>query len=116
MDWPFVFSTVVTGLFVVFAILIFLIGIISVAGKILTAKSIKKTVILPAKPARIKTTKPAPVAAPRVDKLQIIAVITAAIEAYSTQTGKKFKIVDIKPRDKTMRSAWGNAGVSESMR
>jgi len=117
MNWSFVLWTVVTGLAVVFIILIFLIVLLTLMGKVFSAK--KKTVIQPSKTPLPKPViiKPAPapiIDTPRVDELQVIAVIMAAIEAYS---GKKVKITDVTKRDENnARSIWGNIGVIESMR
>jgi sodium pump decarboxylase gamma subunit len=134
MDWSLVFSTAATGLGVVFVILLFLIGLLTLTGWILSPKSKRKTLpkpqFMPVKKSfkliiQPKAT-PAPVQAPpqiKTDELQVIAVITAAIAAYSAQGGKPLRIVDIKKVRGTgvnaaanTRSAWGNAGVSESMR
>jgi len=120
MNWSFVLWTVVTGLAVVFIILIFLIVLLTIMGKVFTAK--KKTVIQPAKKINplpkpyvgdAVLSVPKKIETPRVDELQVIAVIMAAIEAYG---GKKIKVIDIKKREDNARSAWGAAGVYESMR
>jgi sodium pump decarboxylase gamma subunit len=122
MDWSFILSTVVTGLAVVFIILLFLIGLLVLMGKLLSEKRSRKPVIMPVKPAvkiAVPVQKPATQAAPAIpktDELQVIAVITAAINAYSEETGKKLKITGIKKREQPARSVWGNAGVYESMR
>ncbi|MDR2532453.1 MAG: OadG family protein [Oscillospiraceae bacterium] len=126
MDWSFVLSTVVTGLVVVFLILLLLIGSLALTGKLLAdSKNKKKPALMPVK-ISFKNNLPvksAPVIEkPRTDEKQVIAVITAAIQAYGEEAGKKLKITDIKkrePRDlqrAPCRSVWGNAGVSESMR
>ncbi|MCL2696805.1 MAG: OadG family protein [Oscillospiraceae bacterium] len=123
MNWSFIFATVVTGLAVVFAVLIFLIVLLKIMGRLLSAKPRKKPApmqIMPRKdsfklvaPARpVTVLKPVP----RVDELQVIAVITAAIHAYGEQAGKRLRIVDVKKRELNTRSAWGNMGVIESMR
>jgi sodium pump decarboxylase gamma subunit len=114
MDWTFIISTVITGLAVVFAVLIFLIVLIVITGKLLAAKPQKKAAVITPKPLVIK---PAPVtAAPKADELQIIAVITATIQMYGEQSGEQLRIVDIKKRGDNSRSMWGNMGVIESMK
>ncbi|MCL2019047.1 MAG: OadG family protein [Oscillospiraceae bacterium] len=130
MDWYFVFSVVATGLSVVFLILLVLIIILMFMGRILSTGK---------RPARIKTRRikelssqiiipksgTIPQTPPQVflkshnvegDELQIIAVITAVIAAYNEKTGKKHKIIGIQKREGYVRSAWGNAGVSENTR
>jgi sodium pump decarboxylase gamma subunit len=116
MDWSFVLATVVTGLAVVFAVLIFLIVLIVITGKTLNAKPRKKPAVITPKPVAVK---PAPIVIkPQADELQIVAVITAAIHAYGEQAGKQLRIVNIKKREgsDSARSAWGMAGVIENMR
>jgi sodium pump decarboxylase gamma subunit len=119
MDWSYIFAIVITGLAVVFAVLIFLIVLLKIMGKILYVKPRRKPIIV--KPAgRAALSAPlkfAPVIIkPQVDELQVIAVITAAIHAYGEEKGKKLRIVDIRKQENPARSAWGNMGVIENMR
>ncbi|MCL1823779.1 MAG: OadG family protein [Oscillospiraceae bacterium] len=126
MDWNMALSTVATGIAVVFIILILLIGMLFLMSKLATIGY--KPTIMPVnksftlqKPVYTKpAVKPEPVPenidVPEPDDLEIIAVITAAVSAFSAANGKQARIVGIKKRDKqTRRSAWGGAGVSESM-
>ncbi|MCL2637325.1 MAG: OadG family protein [Oscillospiraceae bacterium] len=117
MDWSFIFATVITGLAVVFAVLIFLIVLLKIMGVLLTAKPRKKPAVITPRPAPV-IAKPAPPVSvkPKADDLQVIAVITAAIHAYGEASGKKLRIVDVKKRENNARSIWGNMGVIESMR
>ena len=120
MDWSLVFSTAGAGLTVVFIILIFLIGLIALMGRLLSPVSkrkIQKPQVLPVKNSfkLVPPVKPVPAVVgrtPRTD-VQIIAAITAAIEMHSTG---KIKIVSMKKRETSIRTAWGEAGIRESMR
>lgn len=73
------------------------------------------------KPAE-KTAEAAPAPAP-VELIEedenddeVIAVISAAIAAYTAGDGKTYAIKRIKRADKQPRSSWGNAGVNENTR
>ena len=111
-------ATVITGLVVVFLILgiligfIYLIGLISNAGK----KKDKKTEKAPEAPVAEPA---APVVEEEVyeeDDSEIIAVISAAIAAYGEQDGKTYAIKKIKRSEKQPRSSWGTAGVIDNTR
>lgn len=111
-------ATVITGLVVVFLILgiligfIYLIGLISNAGK----KKEKKTEKAPEAPVAEPA---APVVEEEVyeeDDSEIIAVISAAIAAYGEQDGKTYAIKKIKRSEKQPRSSWGTAGVIDNTR
>lgn len=47
---------------------------------------------------------------------EVIAVISAAIAAYTAGDGKTYAIKRIKRAEKQPRSSWGNAGVNENTR
>ncbi len=47
---------------------------------------------------------------------ETVAVISAAIAAYSAKDGKSYQIKSIKPKDFRARSAWSNAGIGENTR
>jgi len=133
-DWGFVFSTVVTGLVVVFLVLLLLICLLVLTGRISVRtvksnrpRSIKPVQVTPKaaqtvntadapKPFGVPVQSGAPLSAG--DDLEVIAVIAAAIGAYSAANGKKARIVDIQKREtgNNPRSLWGMAGVAESMR
>jgi sodium pump decarboxylase gamma subunit len=115
MGWDYILAIVFTGLAVVFAVLIFLIVLLKIMGRILSAKPVKKAIIVPRKISAPVIQKP------KTDDLQVIAVIAAAIEAHcaahcAMHSGKNIKIISVKKRGSSARSAWGTAGVSESMR
>lgn len=120
-DWPVV---VITGILLVFAVLVLLYLIISFEGVIFTAIDKKKAEAQKAasKPAPAPAPKPA-LAAPSVAKAEpsvpepkiqagipgeIVAAIAAALA--SMEGGKKFAIRSVK-RAKKGRNVWSSAGV-----
>lgn len=117
-------ATLVTGLVVVFLILIILVAVLWGMGKLMNIKIKPKK----EKPAPVQNTaKPAPAAVPAPadipeeeyydeDDSEIIAVIAAAIAAYGEAEGKQYRIASVKRREKSLRSSWGAAGVNESIR
>ncbi len=114
-------STLVTGLVVVFLILALLVFFLWLMGKIMTIKKKPKD---PPKAEEIKTASPAP--APQAeenaeiaeyeDDDEIIAVISAAIAAYGESEGKQYRIASVKRKEKALRSNWSAAGISENTR
>ena len=110
-------ATVITGIVVVFLILAILIFLLYIIGFFCNLGTKKKT----DKPAEVKQ-EPAPAPAP-VEIIEedenddeIIAVISAAIAAYGADDGKNYVIKKIKRSEKQPRSSWGNAGVNENTR
>ena len=113
-DWPVV---VITGILLVFGVLILLYLIIAFEGDIFTAIDNRKNAARKAKSA--PTPPPAP-KAPPVAKAQpapkvqagipgeVIAAIAAAVACM--EGGKKFAIRSVK-RAKKGRNAWSSAGV-----
>lgn len=118
-------STVVTGLVVVFLILILLVIILWALGKVMNIqrKPKIKAAEAPA-PAFVPVPVPMPtdVAAAAAeeeyeeDDSEIIAVIAAAIAAYGEAEGKQYKIASVKRKEKALRSSWGAAGIAENTR
>lgn len=119
-DWGYVFAVVITGLVVVFLILMLLVGVLWIFGKLMggTGKK-KKPAAEEVKPAAVQVT---PAVADVVeeedeaDDEELIAVISAAIAAYSAADGKQYRITSVKKREKALRSGWGVAGISENTR
>lgn len=117
-------STVVTGLVVVFLILILLVIILWALGKVMNIKrKPKKSEKAAAAPAPVTVSVPIPVPAAveeeeyeEEDDGEIIAVIAAAIAAYGEAEGKQYKIASVKRREKAVRSSWGAAGVAGNTR
>ncbi len=120
-NWSLIWSTVVTGIAVVFLILAILVFLLWLMGKIFStvSKSAEKKKAAAAEAAaKTKTETPAPVPAPEEyeDDAEIIAVISAAIAAYGEAEGKRYNITSVKKRDKAVRSPWSMAGVSDNTR
>lgn len=116
-------STLVTGLVVVFLILVLLVIVLWALGKVMNIqrrpKKAQKT-----EPQRAETA-PVPVSPPVVeeeleeeDDSEIIAVIAAAIAAYGEAEGKQYKIASVKRKEKVLgsRSNWSAAGIAENTR
>ena len=102
----------VTGVAIVFLVLVILIFAIFVFGKIMVAGTKKETV---AKPVKEKVApKTAPVVSSTDD--EIIAVIAAAVDAMYSGSGKKAIIRNIKPAVSGGRSPWATAGLMQNVR
>lgn len=115
-------STLVTGLVVVFLILVLLVIVLWALGKVMNIKI---------KPKKSKRPEPEKAAAPPVtpapapvhqeeieeeDDSEIIAVIAAAIAAYGESEGKQYRIASVKRKERSVRSSWSAAGVAENTR
>lgn len=120
-DWGLVGSTVATGLLVVFMILVVLIFVFWAMGKVMTAitnRGQKKAEA--AKPVEVAVE--APMQAEVVEEAydnddEIIAVISAAVAAYSEADGKQYRIASIsKKNEKNVRSNWSASGIAENTR
>ena len=111
-------ATVITGIIVVFLILAVLIGLLYVISFFsnLGNKKKKETKAAAAAPAPVPAPAPVEVIEEDEDDAEIIAVISAAIAAYTAGDGKSYAIKKIKRAEKQPRSSWGNAGVNENTR
>ncbi len=108
-------ATVITGMVVVFLILGLLIGLLYIISFFCNLGNKKKD----AKPAdTVAESASAPVELIEQDENddEVIAVISAAIAAYTAGDGKTYAIKKIKRAEKQPRSSWGNAGVNENTR
>lgn len=119
-DWSLIWSTVLVGISVVFAILAILIAAFYLMGAIFKGidKS-KKKKAEKAKPAPAPVQVSEPVTEAEVyedDDDEIIAVISAAIAAYGEADGKQYRIASITKRDSRQRSSWSSAGIAENTR
>lgn len=113
-------STLVTGIVVVFLILILLVFILWALGKVLNMK--KKPKNTPAEAVAPVQAAPMPVVSePEIEEYdeddgEIIAVIAAAIAAYGEADGKQYRIASVKRKEKSLRSNWSAAGINENTR
>ncbi|MCL2077875.1 MAG: OadG family protein [Oscillospiraceae bacterium] len=141
-----IFSIVLTGIAVVFIVLLFLIVLMILMGKLFNTNKKAKPIPVKKEPLKIMSAPEISVGKPssansspstggRVPlngtlksphstedlkpTAEIVAVIAAAVRAYSEASGKNAKIISLRKRETQKpeyRSRWGGAGVSESMR
>lgn len=118
-------STLITGLIVVFLILVILVAFLWAMGKLLNLNIKKKPKAAKSAPAPVSVPAPPPAAPAPVetaeeyydeDDSEIIAVIAAAIAAYGESEGKQYRIASVRKRDRSQRSSWSAAGISENTR
>lgn len=124
-NWGLVWSTVVTGLVLVFSILAILIFFLTIMGKIFEsiskkekAKAEQKAAGAAVKSAAVEVQTVTEVAEEiyEDDDDEIIAVISAAIAAYGEAEGKQYRVCGIKKREKNQRTGWSAAGIADNMR
>ena len=118
---PAVGTVVITGISIVFGVLVLLYLLIALEGVIFTAIDNKKKGIKPEKKAPVAAAKPAPASAAKAAVKtaaveqgipgEIIAVISAAVAAM--EGGSRYTIRSLS-RVKQGRSAWGGAGVASN--
>lgn len=122
--WSTVGILTITGILVVFfilAILIFIFWLMGTFFKQVDKKKKAKADAAKAAAAEKAAQAPAPAPVEAVvddagDDEEIMAVISAAIAAYSEQDGKNYTIRDVKRRDGRARSAWSLAGIGDNTR
>ena len=124
--WSSVGIITLTGLLMVFVILALLIFIFWGMGQFFKSMDKKKVAKLEAeKAAKAAEAAKKAAEAPMLEETaeddytdddEIIAVISAAIAAYSEQDGKKYEIRSIRRKDSRTRSAWSLAGIGENTR
>lgn len=115
--------TTITGVVIVFAMLLLLVFMICVFGWVSKAakKAGSKELETPAPKKEKKVNKkPAPKSAPvavsaTADDDEIIAVISAAVAMMYEGTGKTAVVRSIRP-SVSGRSAWANAGIRDNVR
>lgn len=123
LDAGTVSSVVITGIVVVFIGLILLIFFVSFMEKIFESinnKKIKKSQkILEEKSVTVPNQKAVkPVSVPVIENgidEEIVAVISAAVAAMSSGSGKKIALKSVKYA-KPSRPVWANAGIAENTR
>lgn len=123
LDAGTVSSVVITGIVVVFIGLILLIFFVFLYGKIFESinnKKIKKSQkILEEKSVTVPNQKAVkPVSVPVIENgidEEIVAVISAAVAAMSSGSGKKIALKSVKYA-KPRRPIWANAGIAENTR
>lgn len=117
VDWTQGISVTITGLVIVFSMLVLLVFVLFLFGVIFSkTEKTQKTKV----PAVKKETKPAPapVASAPVAKSndEVIAVIAAAVASMYEGTGVKPIIRRVKKAGSNVRPAWTAAGIFENTR
>ena len=122
-NWGLIWSTVITGIVIVFLILAILIFFLWAMGKIFQIienskkkKTEENALVIAVAPAVAETQSDEAEIYDEFDDDEIIAVISAAIAAYGEAEGKQYRICGVKKREKTQRSGWSAAGIAENMR
>lgn len=120
--WSSVGIITLTGMLFVFVILGILIALFWGMGKFFQSKDKRKAAKIEAEKAAAAANAPAPAPVEEVEETddsdddEIIAVISAAIAAYSEADGKQYAIRSIKRQDSKTRSAWSLAGIGDNTR
>lgn len=109
-----------SGLLIVFGMLVVLIVIFSIFGALMQSGKKKPTTVKEIKKPEQKVTqvkpKAAPVVSSEIDDGEVIAAISAAVAMMYEGTGKTPVIRSIKPAVKGTRSAWAMAGIVNNTR
>lgn len=125
VNWGFSWSVVITGLVVVFIVLLILVAFCFIMGKIFSSiekkKSEKVSEISKAQPVQSSPVKTQ--SAVEVEAVQdgigddVVAAITAAVAVMMSSDGeqKPFAVKSIK-RSRDARPAWKTAGISDNTR
>ena len=117
--------TILTGVVVVFGVLILLTAIFVLFGKVMVALKGKPKdgpapdKPAPAKPAAVSAVKPAAPVSSAGDSEEIIAVISAAVAAMSAADGTTYAVRSIRRADGRSRSerpVWAAAGLLDNVR
>ncbi len=110
--------TTLSGLLIVFSVLVLLVGIIKLFGIVFSGekKNKNKPQKEPQQPVQAPKAEPPVVLASSNDDDEIIAVISAAVYAYSQSENKNYRIKSVKPVNTTHtgRPAWAAAGVAQN--
>ncbi len=120
--WGSVGIITVTGILVVFLILAILIVVFWGMGQFFQIKDKRNAAKAEAAKAAAAVNTPAPAPVEEIEEAddsdddEIIAVISAAIAAYSEADGKQYAIRSIKRKDSKTRSAWSLAGIGDNTR
>ena len=119
MDWSLTINVTVTGIVLVFAMLLLLVFILYIFGWVSTSvqKAAKKRLDKALSSLSEETTEPAEdnTSVETGNSDEIVAVITAAVASLYTGTAKKTVIKSFK-KSGGRRSIWANAGVRDNTR
>ncbi len=121
VDWNLGFSVTISGIVIVFGMLLLLVVILSVFGLVAqsankTAKTEKKVEVKPVKKTKPVPAVVTPTAHVTTDNNEIIAVIAAAVAAMYDGSDVKPVIRRIRKAPAGGRPAWTAAGIFENTR
>lgn len=111
-----VWSTVGTGLAVVFSILVILVLILTLMGKIMGGTGKKKKDEPEPVAMVVPVVSPDSEIADDYDDEELIAVISAAVAAYGEAEGKQYRVIGVRKKEKALRSGWSSAGIVDNTR
>ena len=111
-----VWSTVGTGLAVVFSILVILVLILTLMGKIMGGTGKKKKDEPEPVAMVVPVVSPDSEIADDYDDEELIAVISAAVAAYGEAEGKQYRVIGVRKKEKALRSGWSSAGIADNTR
>ncbi|MGN0452871.1 MAG: OadG family transporter subunit [Ruminococcus sp.] len=113
-------NILITGVAVVFGMLLLLIGIIKLYSTIVSSVQNRKR--NPEETKAEKITSEAPVHAVAVTSpsddsvdLAVVAVISAAVEAYYAESGVPHRVTGIRRVSSTQRNEWSYAGLNDNI-
>lgn len=110
-------GVIISGLSVVFLVLLLLVGFVSLLGSFFK-KSKKEPPARQAPPPKQEIKNPVPVTAPvpEEDDDEIIAVISAVVAQMSIQDGKNYRIKSVKAKNQKSggRPVWASEGLRQN--
>ena len=116
MTWGDTMLVTVTGITIVFTVLIVLVFVMYLFGKVASSRGNKeqKSTDKPAPTKQKAAPPPAALSASSGDEDELIAVIAAAVQSLGESSGKRYAVRSIRPSG--ARSAWAAAGIYENTR
>lgn len=110
-------GVIISGLAVVFLVLLLLVGFVSLFGSFFK-KGKKEPPVKQAPPPKQEIKNPVPVSAPvpEEDNDEIIAVISAVVAQMSIQDGKNYRIKSVKAKNQKSggRPVWASEGLRQN--
>lgn len=119
------FGVIISGLVVVFLVLVVLVGFVQIFGSFFDKKKTESTSVSAKsemkKPEPVKAVAVTPVPTPAIqepqsDNDEVIAVISAVIAQMSAEDGKQYKIKSVKARNTSLngRPVWAVEGLRQN--
>ncbi len=119
---PSMLSVVITGLVIVFGMLLLFVLLFGVFGKLMSAISntgkskTTNSATLKSDPAPIANPSASAVSSVSQDNDELIAVISAAVYAMYEGNGKRPVIKSIRPASQSGKSSWAMAGIYNNIK